>query len=110
MSTFILFLIFVRPDPDDLAASNTFKTHQSYSTVVCRGNNNTMDFSQGPALGAAIAHRAPVTSLSYHSDGVHLFAATEADSKLYMINTQTGKAEHPGFKIEREGISLVSST
>jgi hypothetical protein len=69
-----------------------------------------MDFSQGPSLGAAIPHQSSVTSLSYHADGIHLFAATEADSKLYLINSQTGKQVEQPLKCEREGISLVSST
>jgi hypothetical protein len=70
----------------------------------------TMDFSAGPQLGAAIPHKSAVTLFSYHGDGVHLFAATEADSKLYLINTQTGKCDQPAFKCEREGISKVSAT
>lgn len=69
-----------------------------------------MDFARGPQLGAAIPHKSKGTSLSYHGDGVHLFAATEADSKLYLINTQTGTCDQPAFKCEREGISKVSST
>jgi hypothetical protein len=69
-----------------------------------------MDFANGPKLGAAIPHKAPVTSLSYHENGVHLFAATKDDSKLYLINAQDGKCDRPAFKCEREGISLVSST
>lgn len=75
----------------------------------------TMDFSSspsgGPSIGAAIPHTSPVTSLSFHADGVHLFAATEADSKLYLINTHSGQCHPPtAFKCEREGISIVSST
>ena len=69
-----------------------------------------MDFAHGPQIGAAIPHSAQVSSLSYHDDGVHLFAATPDDSKLYMINAQTGKCDQPAFRCEREGISSVSST
>ena len=75
-----------------------------------------MDFRAGgssqplPAIGAAIPHKAAVTSLSYHNDGVHLFAATEADSRLYLINSLTGKCNQAAIKCEREGVNLVSST
>eukprot|EP00934_Nitzschia_sp_Nitz4_P002512 Nitzschia sp. Nitz4//scaffold41_size133979//68809//69976//NITZ4_003351-RA/size133979-processed-gene-0.254-mRNA-1//-1//CDS//3329551482//2502//frame0 len=69
-----------------------------------------MDFSRGPLIGASFPHKSPVSSLSYHGDGVHLFAATEADSKLYLINAQTGKCDVPPFRCEREGISKVSRT
>jgi WD40 repeat protein len=69
-----------------------------------------MDFSQGPDLAAVIPHKSSITSLSYHGDGVHLFAASETDSKLYLINTQTGICDHPAFRCEREGISTVQST
>jgi WD40 repeat protein len=69
-----------------------------------------MDFTTGPSIGAAIPHKSPVTSLSYHGDGVHLFAASEADSRLYLINSQTGKCDQAGIKCEREGIRVVSST
>ena len=72
-----------------------------------------MDFSQGPALGGVIPHRCPVTSLSYHEDGIHLFAATEQDSKVYMINGQTGQSQNqsaPYMKNERDGISKLCCT
>jgi hypothetical protein len=69
-----------------------------------------MDFTSGPAMGAAIPHKTSGTSLSYHEDGVHLFAATEADSRMYLINSQTGKCDQPAIKCEREGIHTVAST
>lgn len=69
-----------------------------------------MDFSKGPQIAAAIPHKSNVTSLSYHGSGSHVFAATESDSKLYVINAQTGKMEVPAFRCEREGISRISST
>lgn len=69
-----------------------------------------MDFAQGPQIGAAIPHKSAISSLSFHGDGVHLFAASEADSKVYLINTQTGTCDQPAFRCEREGVSLVSST
>ena len=69
-----------------------------------------MDFAQGPQIGAVVPHKSPITSLSYHGDGVHLFAASEADSKVYLINAHTGKCDRPAFKCEREGVSTISST
>jgi hypothetical protein len=73
-----------------------------------------MDFSQGPSLGANIPTNnksaTSVSSLSYHADGVHLFVATESDSKLQLINAQTGQMDQPAYRCEREGVSLVSST
>ena len=72
-----------------------------------------MDFASSPsspAIGAVIPHRSAVTSLSYHNDGIHLFAATESDSRLCLINSQTGKSDQSAIKCEREGVSLVSST
>lgn len=71
---------------------------------------SSMDFSKGPAIGAVIPHKTPATSLSYHENGIHLFAACEADSRLYWINTQTGKSDQPAFKCEREGIHTVAAT
>ena len=67
-----------------------------------------MDFTQGPHIGASFAHKSEVTSLSFHGDGVHLFAATEGDSKVYLINGITGKLDRPPFRCEREGLSKVT--
>lgn len=78
--------------------------------IVSKHPSYKMDFLQGPKIGAAIPHRSAVTSLSYHENGGHLFAATSADSKLYLINAQDGKCDRPAFKCEKEGISSVSST
>lgn len=69
-----------------------------------------MDFAHGPQIGASFPHQSAVSSLSYHDDGVHLFAATEGDSKLTLINAHTGTSDQPPFRCEREGISTVSST
>jgi WD40 repeat protein len=64
----------------------------------------------GPSIAATIPTSSVVTSLSYHEDGVHLFAATEADSKLYLINSVDGKCKLPAYKCERDGIAIVSKT
>jgi WD40 repeat protein len=70
-----------------------------------------MDFSQGPALAAAIPHASPATSLSYHQDGQHLFVTTQ-DSKLYVINGQSGTSmdAFPYLKNEKDGLDLVKAT
>lgn len=69
-----------------------------------------MDFTQGPQIGASFAHASDVSSLSFHEDGVNLFAATEGDSKLTVINCQTGTSDDPPLRCEREGVSQVTST
>ena len=69
-----------------------------------------MDFVQGPKLGAAIPHKSAATSLSYHEDGKHLFAATPGDKKLYLIDAQDGKCDKPAFRCEQVGLSSVSAT
>ena len=69
-----------------------------------------MDFTQGPRIGASFAHQSAVSSLSFHDDGNLLFAATEGDSKLHVINAITGKSDQPPFRCEREGISTVTNT
>ena len=71
-----------------------------------------MDFSQGPALGAVLPHgHSDATQLSFHEDGVHLFAASS--NSLCVVNSQTGKLSdaqaHP-LKAERDGIHLLSAT
>ncbi|KAG7336777.1 WD repeat-containing protein [Nitzschia inconspicua] len=77
-----------------------------------------MDFSQGPSLAAVIPHATSVSSVSYHQDGNHLFVATGDDSKLYVVNCQTGTLlndqnqhqRYPYLKNEKDGIDLVHST
>ncbi|KAG7340310.1 anaphase-promoting complex subunit 11 RING-H2 finger-domain containing protein [Nitzschia inconspicua] len=87
-----------------------------------------MDFSQGPALAAVIPHATSVSSVSYHQDGNHLFVATKDDSKLYVVNCQTGtllndpnqnqnqqqqqqqQQQYPYLKNEKDGIDLVCAT
>lgn len=91
-----------------IAQHSTLSTSTYLLQRVCK--KQKMDFAHGPQIGAAIPHKSEVTSLSYHGDGVHLFAATSADSKLYLINSQTGTCDQPAFRSEREGISTVTST
>lgn len=70
-----------------------------------------MDFiGVPPNIGAVIRGRSPVTSLSYHSDGTTLFVASEEDCRLRLINCQSGTADRPAVRFEREGIRLVEST
>lgn len=72
-----------------------------------------MDFTSSPdlpATGAVINGRAPGTSMSYHEDGQHLYVASEADSRLSIINCMTGKSENAAIKCELERIHLVSAT
>lgn len=70
-----------------------------------------MDFTNAPPkMGAVIRGQAPVTSLSFHEDGVHLFAASEADSKLRLVDCHKGTSDEPAIRCEREGVKLVSAT
>lgn len=72
-----------------------------------------MDFTASnnvPSIGAVIPHMSSVTSLSYHADGTHLYAVTESDSKLYVIDAIGGQCPNPPYKCERDGVSVVSAT
>jgi hypothetical protein len=69
-----------------------------------------MDFAHGPQIGASFPHKSAVSSLSYHGDGGHLYAVTEGDSRLTLINANTGTSDQPPYRCEREGISLVAAT
>ena len=72
-----------------------------------------MDFTSSPdlpAIGAVIPGRAPGVSMAYHEDGAHLYVASEADSRLAIINCLTGKAEQAAIRCERERIHLVAAT
>lgn len=72
-----------------------------------------MDFTSSPdlpAIGAVIPGRAPGVSMSYHEEGNYLFVASEADSRLTIVNCLTGKAEQQALKCERERIHLVKAT
>jgi hypothetical protein len=55
-------------------------------------------------MGAVIRGKEPATSISFHSDGVHLFVASERDQR------QKGTSDQPAIRFEREGIRLVEST
>jgi len=74
-----------------------------------------MDFSSepGPKMGCVVRGRAPVTSLSYHESGEHLFIASEKDSVLRIVDCVNGgspKDRPTMIKMQREGIKLVEST
>lgn len=61
-------------------------------------------------MGAVIRGKEPATSISFHSDGVHLFVASERDQRLRLIDCQKGTSDQPAIRFEREGIRLVEST
>lgn len=74
-----------------------------------------MEFSAtAPAIGSSIPHKNPVTSLSYHGDGNHLFVATEKDSKVMIVDAiRTGKplvGHDQPYRCDREGVSCLSAT
>jgi len=64
-------------------------------------------------MGAVIRGKAPVTSLSFHEDGQHLFIASAGDSKLRFVDCLKGAicADQPdGIKLEKDGVRLVEAT
>ena len=69
-----------------------------------------MDFANPPKVGAVIRGTASVSSLSYHEDGVHLFVTSEGDSRLRLVNCDSGTSEIPATKFEREGIRMAETT
>ena len=80
-----------------------------------RCDDPTMDFTAVgvPQIGSVInggGGRDPITSASFHSDGVNLFVACEGDNSLRVVDCQTGKSDSPPLRFEREGIKLVEAT
>jgi len=70
-----------------------------------------MDFvATSPRMGAVIRGKEPVSSVSFHEDGLHLFIASEDDSRLRLVDCQKGSSERPVVKFEREGIRVVEAT
>ena len=96
-----------------------------------------MDFGSepGPKMACVVRGRAPVTSLSYHESGSHLFVASEGDSVLRVVDclgggnvngngsgvgysppsSSSSSSSHPPprpqtIRIQREGIRTVRST
>ena len=77
--------------------------------------NLTMDFNSepGPKMGCVTRGYAPVTSLSYHESGSHLFVASEEDSTLRIVDCINGGVpadRSPTIKLQREGIRTVKAT
>jgi hypothetical protein len=71
----------------------------------------TIDFStRPPAMGAVIRGKAPVTSISFHDDGVHLFVASEEDSKVRLVNCHKGSATQHAARMEQNGVRIVQAT
>ena len=82
---------------------------------TCLHNESEMDFSSepGPKMGCVVKGRAPVTSLSYHESGSHLFVASEKDSVLRIVDCVNGgpaKDRPSMIKIQSQGIRTVRAT
>lgn len=71
-----------------------------------------LDFTNAPPkMGAVIRGKsAPVSCLSFHEDGVHLFAASEGDCKLRLIDCHKGTSEKPAIRLETDGVRVVEAT
>lgn len=74
-----------------------------------------MDFSSepGPRMGCVIRGRAPVTSISYHESGSHLFVASEKDSSLRIVDSLNGcpATDRPSLiQLQTQGIRNVRAT
>mmetsp|Transcript_14391 Transcript_14391/g.21107 ORF Transcript_14391/g.21107 Transcript_14391/m.21107 type:complete len:334 (-) Transcript_14391:653-1654(-) len=64
-----------------------------------------------PQTGSVIRGTKPITSMSFHGDGQHLFVASEEDHRLRMIDcVSTGDLKLPPIRCEREGVRLVQAT
>jgi len=70
-----------------------------------------MDFLRAPpSIGSVIKGGAPVTSMSYHRDGTHLFVTSQEDSKLRLVDCLKGTSDKPAIQCIREGVRLVEPT
>lgn len=70
-----------------------------------------LDFTNSPPkMGAVIRGKAPVSSLSFHGDGVHLFVASAEDAKLRLVDCHKGASEQPAVRMETDGVRVVAAT
>lgn len=73
-----------------------------------------MDFSQPgkPAIGSVInGYRTPAVCMSYHSSGKRLYVANAEESRIQVIDClNTGKADRPALKMEREKVHLLEAS
>lgn len=70
-----------------------------------------LDFTNSPPkMGAVIRGKAPVSCLSFHGDGVHLFAASDEDCKLRLIDCHKGTSEKTPIGMETDGVRVVEAT
>jgi hypothetical protein len=71
-----------------------------------------MDFATPgvPGIAAVIPGKSPVSSLKFHEDGKVLYAASEGDARLQVIDCLTGKADNVPLRVDREQIHEVEAT
>eukprot|EP00559_Dactyliosolen_fragilissimus_P007051 CAMPEP_0184857176 /NCGR_PEP_ID=MMETSP0580-20130426/2341_1 /TAXON_ID=1118495 /ORGANISM="Dactyliosolen fragilissimus" /LENGTH=355 /DNA_ID=CAMNT_0027352625 /DNA_START=51 /DNA_END=1118 /DNA_ORIENTATION=- len=74
--------------------------------------SQSMDFTRTgiPKIGAVVRGKSPVTCISYHSDGVHLYVTSEGDGRMRLVDCKRGVSDAPALKFETEGVKLVEST
>ena len=85
---------------------------QYIASLKNRFRVSIMDFDSPstPSICAMLRGKAPTTSMSFHEDGVHLFVASETDTRLRLVDTIRGTSDFIPTKLEREGVQLVRAT
>jgi hypothetical protein len=82
----------------------------STSTIIT-ASSSFFDFANKPPLiGAVIRGRAPVTCLSFHEGGDHLFVASEEDARLRLVDCIKGTSDRAATRYETNGIRIVEAT
>lgn len=73
-----------------------------------------MDFSQAdkPAIGSVISgYRTPAVCMSYHRGGKRLYVANAEESRIQVIDClNTGKADRPALRVDREKIHILEAS
>ena len=71
----------------------------------------TLDFvRKPPSIGAVIRGKAPVTSLSFHEGGEHLFVASAEDARLRLVDCLKGTSDKAATRCVTGGVRIVEAT
>jgi len=63
-----------------------------------------------PSIGAVIRGKAPVTCVSFHEDGDHLFVASAEDARLRLVDCIKGTSDRAATRCETSGVRIVEAT